>query len=117
MELYDQQLSAAKIFLHGHTGPGSENDEPGEQDNGVVLFERRFHSFLMEPWTVEHLNLTCHDCGSESQDAWERTLYKKSKSMGWDTERLWLCSDCYAKREASQPAEEQMDKDEEEEST
>jgi len=112
IELRNTTLEKVKVHLLGRDESGASN-EPGEEDNGAVLFERRFRGFLMEPWTVERLNLTCQDCGSERRDVWERSFYKKSESMGWETERLWLCPECDAKREATQPTKEQLEEEEE----
>ena len=100
LELYNNQLSAIKVHLWGHTGPGA-NDEPCDSSNGFVEFERLFQNNVLTPWSSEDLNLKCVDCGVSSQEVSEKTVYKTA----YIYDHLDLCPACYAKRKAEEPEE------------
>jgi len=116
VELRNQTLINIKAHLLGRdeTGAPIEPNNMYKEGYSQTMFERAFNGLLLSPWTRDKLEIQCEDCNEESEDVGCRHLYVKS-SDGWTTETFWLCSKCYAKRETTQPTQEQMDKDEEKE--
>jgi hypothetical protein len=91
LELYAQELDTMKRYLHGDPTPGA-GDEPCDDSNGFVEFERLFQSVVVHPWGPKDLELECNDCGKSSKDVSEKYVEDKDEHMN-------LCSDCYEKRQ------------------
>jgi hypothetical protein len=80
LETYDLQLERIKHHVRGNPKLGNA-DEPGNCDNSLVEFERRFQTCVLDSWTTEDLKLECQDCGNYSRDVYYRTL--KDRARYW----------------------------------
>jgi len=89
VELRNMTLDRVKVHLLGRNQTGAPY-EPEDlwSDNSEVMFERWFKS-QMEPWTQRDLELTCKDCGKESEEVLARS----------DCDHVDLCDGCYEKRQ------------------
>jgi hypothetical protein len=100
LEMYDAQLETIKRHIHGNTTPGA-GEEPGQQANGLIEFERRFQNAVQNPWGPESLKLKCVDCGKLSEEVSECQVPGETELLGkkfQDSVWLNLCSNCYEKR-------------------
>lgn len=98
LELYDLQLETIKRHIYGSSAPGA-GSEPGEETNGLIVFERDFQHLVQERWGPDDLKLECEDCGIISEDVYNRNF--PGEWVGnelTDDEELELCDKCYEKR-------------------
>jgi hypothetical protein len=101
LELYDKQLETIKRHIYLNSMPGAA-EEPGQSDNGLIEFERRFLE-VQKHWTLDDLKLKCHDCGEISMEVCNYVVPGKMKG-GFDflpSESMNLCVKCYQKRDDS----------------
>ena len=89
LETYEYQLEAIKRHLYGTYEIG----EPGEKQDRLIEFERKFNTFVAKPWKADDLKLRCGDCGAISEDVHQHHFRN---------EDLQLCDQCNQKRQASQ---------------